>query len=66
EGATTKRLSLPFAVDYLDAIDAIAAAAGGEKIKVDLKATTDVQTPFRDEPVALKVDENGNVKVLEE
>ncbi len=66
EGATTKRLTLPFAVDYLDAIEAIAAAAGGEKIKVDLKATTDVQTPFREEAVRLKVDENGNVKVLEE
>lgn len=65
EGATTRRLNLPFTVDYLDAIDAIAAAASGEKLKVDLKANTDVLTPFGADLVPLSIDENGDVKVAE-
>lgn len=66
EGASTRRLSIPFSVDYLDAATAIAAAASGEKIQVELDATTDVATPFRDSPVSLAVDESGRVEVLPE
>lgn len=65
EGATTRRLNVPFSVDYLDAIEAIAAAASGEKVKVDLNATTDVKTPFGEDLVPLSIDENGDVKVAE-
>ena len=64
EGATTKTLTLPFAVDYVDAIDAISRIASGEKLKVDLKATSDVTTPFG--VVPLSMDENGNVDVVDE
>lgn len=65
EGATKRRLNLPFSVDYLDAIDAIAAAAAGEELKVDLKATTDVLTPFGADLVPLSIDENGDVQVAD-
>lgn len=65
EGATTRRLNLPFSVDYLDAIEAIAAAASGQKLKVDLQANTDVLTPFGPDLVPLSIDENGDVKVAE-
>lgn len=61
EGATTKTLELPFSIDYADAIDAIAALASGEKLKVDLDADVTVSTPFG--PVPLHIDEGGNVEV---
>ncbi len=61
EGASTKTLELPFSVDYADAIDAIAAIASGEKLKVDLDADVTVSTPFG--PVPLHIDEGGNVEV---
>ena len=63
-GATTDTLQVPFSVDYLDAIEALAAVASGEALKVDLSATSDVTTPFG--VVPLSIDENGNVDVVEE
>ncbi len=63
DGATTRRLSVPFTVDYVDAIEALAAVASGEKLKVDLSATSDVTTPFGIVP--LHIDEQGNVDVVE-
>ncbi len=63
DGATTKKLVVPFEVDYIDAIDAIAAIASGDKLKVDLAATSDVTTPFGVVPLA--IDEDGNVDVVE-
>jgi LEA14-like dessication related protein len=62
-GASTSRMTVPVSVDYLDAVDAIAAAVSGDEIKVDLSATTDVSTPFG--IVALTIDENGNISVGE-
>ncbi len=62
-GATESTLSLPFEVDYVDAIGAIAAIASGQKIKVDLSASSDVDTPFGAVPIS--IDENGNLKVGE-
>lgn len=62
-GAAESTLSLPFEIDYIDAIDAIAAVASGDKIKVDLSASSDVDTPFG--PVPISIDENGNLKVGE-
>jgi LEA14-like dessication related protein len=64
EGATTKKLSVPFAVNYFDAVDALLALAAGEKLKVDLKATSDVTTPFG--LIPMSIDEDGNVDVVSE
>jgi LEA14-like dessication related protein len=60
-GASSQTFSIPFSVDYLDAIDAIAAAASGEKLRVDMVADMDVDTPFG--LVPLTVDEEGDVSV---
>lgn len=62
-GASEETLTIPFGIDYVDAIDAIAAAASGEKLQVDLDATLNVDTPFGTLP--LHVDERGNVDVLD-
>jgi LEA14-like dessication related protein len=62
-GASTSTITIPFAVDYEDAIDALSAAASGEKLKVDLNAGVNVATPFGQVP--LTIDENGNVSVQE-
>lgn len=64
DGATSKKLSVPFAVNYLDAADALIALAGGEKLKVDLKATSDVTTPFGIVPMT--INEDGDVDVVSE
>lgn len=64
DGASSKKLVVPFEVDYLDAIDAIEAIASGKQLKVDLAATSDVTTPFGVVPLA--IDENGDVDVVEE
>ncbi len=69
DGASTRTVNIPFGVDYLDAIDAIAAAASGETLKVDLAADVDVDTPFEDlgiDVVPLSVDESGNVDVRDQ
>lgn len=63
EGATTQTLSLPFSVDYADALDAITALATGEKLKVGLEADVTVATPFG--PLPLHVDESGQITVSE-
>ncbi len=63
-GATSERLVMPFAVDYLDAIDAIAAIATGQTLRVDLAATSDVTTPFGIVPMT--IDENGDVDVVDD
>lgn len=63
DGATTKTLTVPFSVDYVDAAEAISALAAGKKLKVDLAATSDVTTPFG--VVPLSIDENGNVDVVD-
>lgn len=63
EGATTKTLTLPFSVDYADAINAITAIATGQKLKVDLDADVTVSTPFG--PVPLHIDEGGDLSVTE-
>lgn len=63
DGASTGTLELPFSVDYADAIDAIAAVASGEPLKVDLDADVTVSTPFG--PVPLHIDEGGNIDVVQ-
>lgn len=63
-GATTETVTIPFGIDYLDAIEALTAAASGEQIRVDLAADVDVDTPFG--LVPLTVDEQGNVEVNDE
>lgn len=66
EGATTRTLNIPFEVDYLDAANALIAAASGDPIRVDLAADVDVDTPFEAlgiDIVPLSIDENGNVEV---
>jgi len=60
-GASSDTFTIPFQVDYIDAIDALGAAASGEKLSVDLAATVDVQTPFG--PIPLTIDENGDISV---
>lgn len=64
EGATEKTLDIPFSVDYGKAVEAIAAAASGDKLKVDLGADMDVDTPFGIVP--LSIDENGNLSIRDE
>jgi LEA14-like dessication related protein len=64
EGASQKTLDIPFSVDYIDAIDAIASVASGDPIEVDFSADMDVDTPFG--LVPLNVDKNGNLKVRDE
>ena len=64
EGASSERLIMPFSIHYLDAIDAIAAIASGQQLKVDLAATSDVTTPFG--VVPLIIDENGDVDVVDD
>jgi LEA14-like dessication related protein len=63
-GASTQTFSVPFSVDYLDALEAIGKAAGGERLEVDMIADMDVDTPFG--LVPLSVNEQGNVEVREE
>ena len=46
------------------AADALIALAGGEKLKVDLKATSDVTTPFGIVPMS--INEDGDVDVVSE
>jgi LEA14-like dessication related protein len=60
-GATTDNFQLPFAIDYVDAIQAIDAAVSGQKLKVDMGADVEVDTPFGVLP--LNIDETGNVGV---
>ncbi|MFZ5482290.1 MAG: LEA type 2 family protein [Myxococcota bacterium] len=60
-GATSQTFQIPFSVDYADALEAAAVAASGGKMRVDLAADMDVDTPFG--PVPLSVDENGDVSV---
>lgn len=62
-GASSGTMTLPFSVDYLDALEAIAAVAAGEKLQVGLDADMDVDTPFGVLP--LHVDESGNVEVVQ-
>ncbi|MDP2312332.1 MAG: LEA type 2 family protein [Pseudomonadota bacterium] len=62
-GATSKTVTIPFGVDYVDAINALTAAASGEKLQVDLAANVDVDTPFGLLP--LTVDERGNIDVAD-
>lgn len=64
EGASSKTVTIPFSVDYLDAVEAIGAAASGQRVAVDLAATVDVDTPFGVLP--LSIDEQGNVSVSQE
>ncbi|MFN7142281.1 MAG: LEA type 2 family protein [Myxococcota bacterium] len=66
DGATTRTLNIPFEVDYVDAANALIAAANGEPLRVDLAADVDVDTPFEAlgiDIVPLSIDENGNVEV---
>jgi LEA14-like dessication related protein len=60
-GATSRTLTIPFGIDYEDAIDAINAVANGDKLQVELDAGMDVSTPFGIVP--LTVDENGDIEV---
>jgi LEA14-like dessication related protein len=60
-GATTDNFQLPFSIDYVDAIQAIDAAVSGQKLKVDMGADVEVDTPFGVLP--LNIDETGNVSV---
>lgn len=62
-GATTRTMTLPFSVDYASALEAIYAVASGEKLKVGLDATMDVDTPFGVLP--LHVDESGDIEVVQ-
>lgn len=64
EGASTKTLSIPISVGYLEAASALAAAASGEPVNVDLAAEVDVDTPFGVLPLA--IDERGDVTVQSE
>ncbi len=64
EGATTKKLTVPFSVDYVDAATALVALASGEPLTVDLKATSDVTTPFG--LVPMSINEDGDVSVVSE
>ncbi len=61
EGASSKTFKLPFAIDYFDAITAVAAAASGEKLRVNIDAAMDVTTPFGVLP--LMIDETGDISV---
>lgn len=66
DGATTRSVSIPFGVDYVDAINAIDAALSGEQLNVQLDADVDVDTPFEAlgiDVVPLTIDERGNVGV---
>lgn len=60
-GATTDTFSLPFGISFLEAAQAIAAVASGEKLNVDFGADVDVDTPFGIIP--LNFDKNGDVSV---
>jgi LEA14-like dessication related protein len=69
DGATKRTVQIPFGVDYLDAINAIAAAADGDALRVDLNADVDVDTPFEAlgiDIVPLNVDETGDVSVRDD
>lgn len=63
-GATTKTFRIPFGVDYVDAIGALAAASTGEPLDVEMDAEVDVDTPFG--LVPLLIDESGDITVSEE
>ena len=63
-GATTDNFQIPFSIDYVDAIAAIDAAVSGQKLKVDMGADVEVDTPFGVLP--LNIDETGNVAVEQE
>jgi LEA14-like dessication related protein len=63
-GAETRTLSVPIALDYADALSAIAAATSGDPVRVDFGADVDVDTPFG--LVPLQIDERGNVEVRSE
>jgi LEA14-like dessication related protein len=60
-GATTDTVTIPFGIDYADAIAALTAAVSGDPLKVELDAGMNVDTPFGIVP--LTVDESGNVEV---
>lgn len=63
-GATTETKTIPFTVDYADALSALSAAVAGESLNVNLDADMDVDTPFGIVP--LTVDETGDVEVRDE
>lgn len=62
-GASTGTLTIPFVVDYADAIDAVVAASSGQALDVELDAEVSVNTPFGLLP--LTIDERGDVEVNE-
>ena len=62
-GASEQTLTLPFRIDYAQALAALSALATGERMTVDLDATMNVDTPFG--AIPLHVDETGNVDVGE-
>jgi LEA14-like dessication related protein len=63
-GASTETKTIPFTVDYADAIAALSAAVSGDALNVKLDADMDVDTPFGIVP--LTVDETGDVEVRDE
>lgn len=63
-GASEETLTLPFEIDYVDAIEAIGAALAGDPIRVGFDATMDVTTPFGVLP--LHVDESGDIDVVDD
>ncbi len=62
-GATTRTVTIPFGVDYLDALAALEAVIAGDRLAVELDAGMDVDTPFG--VVPLTIDETGNVSVAD-
>lgn len=60
-GASAETLTLPFSVDYVDALSAIGALASGQPLAVDLDVNMNVDTPFGELP--LHLDQTGDVDV---
>ncbi|MED5369452.1 MAG: LEA type 2 family protein [Myxococcota bacterium] len=62
EGDSSKRLAIPLEISFQGAAGALYSAFQGEKLKVDLDATVDVDTPFGVLPLAF--DESGQVELV--
>lgn len=63
DGASTTTLTLPVEVSYFGVGSAVYEALSGDKVKLGLAASTDVETPFGTIPLTL--DESGTVKVVQ-
>lgn len=61
EGASMRTLQIPIAVNFLDVGSAIYDVLTGERLRVDLQADMDVDTPFGLVPLSL--DQSGTVNI---